>query len=254
MAVIAIGFLLLGGMALLYARAGQGAWSSPVVSGDVAADLLLARFVERSRRFRETGGLLGLGVMAVRFALDRGTSVGFPGVLIYALVGSLVGSIAAEAFRFRRVATLHRATLEPRHLDTYRDTRGDRRLALVAVPSIVALGLAIPQHRWRVLVLGAIVALLAALRWWAGRRIVERARPVLPPSLAAADDRIRRAAIADGVGRPVAALSAFAVGAQWGSLLHVNHALDVVAVLASIAFLAAGTAWWWTTRHVGCEP
>ena len=186
---------------------------------------------------------------------NHGVSIGVPGVLVYALAGSLLGSLAAEAFRFRRSPSLHTASLSVRRPDEYRDTVGDRRLRFVWVCAAVGAVWGAVLGEARSIVLGGLVVVLAGVRWWGARRIVARPRPAVPPALADADDRIRRVAIADGIGRPVAALSALAASAMWGTI-YVSSASDTVRVIAwwaSVVLSLSAIVWWWHTRHVGSD-
>ena len=225
---------------------------------DPAVDVLIERFVERSRAYRQTGGMVGLCVMvAVAIVTDGGHGVvyGFPGMLAYALAGSLVGSLAAEAFRFRRTPSSHTASLSVRRSDEYRDTVGDRRLFFVWGCTAIGCVWGALLGSTRTAVLGGLVLMLACIRWWGARRIVARPRPAVPSALADADDRIRRVAIADGIGRPVAALSALAASAIWGTI-YVGSAADAVRVIAwwmSVVLSLSAIVWWWHTRHVGSD-
>jgi hypothetical protein len=238
-------------------------WSSPEVpEHDPAVDVLIERFVERSRAYRRTGGMVGLCVMvAVAIVTDGGHGVvfGFPGVLAYALAGSLVGSLAAEAFRFRRSPSLHTASLSVRRADGYRDSVGDHRLWFVWACTAIGCVWGAKLGDTRTTVLGGLVVILAVVRWWATRRIVARPRPAVPPALADADDRIRRVAIADGIGRPVAALSALAASAIWGTLASLTdlsrdsteYNMLWIAWWMSVVLSLSAVVWWWHTRHVG---
>jgi hypothetical protein len=232
-------------------------WSSPEAPPpDPAVNVLIERFVERSRVYRQTGGMLGLCVMVAVLVVTAGNhavGIGFPGLLAWALAGSLLGSLAAEAFRFRRSPALHTASLSVRRPDEYRDTVGDRRLAFVWGCTVVGAGWGAVRGETRTIVFGALVVVLAVVRWWGARRIVARPRPALPPALADADDRIRRVAIADGIGRPVAALSALAASAIWGTLYVTSDADAVreVSWVLSVVLSLSAIVWWWHTRHVG---
>jgi hypothetical protein len=172
---------------------------------EVAVQRLLAR--HRSWRFH--GGAAGALVASV-VGVTRpggfriGVGVGghfFPDLLVCVLAGVLGGVIAAESHHLRPSPSSGAgrtiASLEVREPSTFVD-RASRVGRMVACVVALWLGVAwlvdrssSPVVPWSV----ALLLLTTALVEWQQRRIVVRARPVLPTDLAAADTVFRGEAI-----------------------------------------------------------
>ncbi|MEO6629715.1 MAG: hypothetical protein ABIP03_14240 [Aquihabitans sp.] len=230
-------------------------------------DVLVARFIDRSQRFRRSGAIVGLVLMATYLiALDASEHNGIDlNLLVFAsigLAGSIGGSILAESFRVRRRGP-RTASLDVRDPDAYKDRAADRReqvLLVVAVFGVVG-AIVTGEHLQRALGLGAVVVVLAAVRRWAVRRIALRPRPVVSADVADADDEVRRLAASAGISRPMVTLGALAISAQWSAIVsgevEPTRAIAVASVIAwlgSIVLFLTACGWWWTNRSFGLVP
>lgn len=268
MALIAL--VLLAGVLAAIVMIGAGGGPAPLAPVSAADDVhavLVSRFIDRSMRFRRSGALAGLVVLVavvlvraatsdavVRFDLLTLASIG--------LGGSIVGSIAAEGFRLRRPTGPRTATLEVRSALDYADPVSDRREGAIAGLAVIGIvgSLAAGAAEVRAVLLGLGVAVLAGIRRWAIRRIALRPRPPLTEDLRQADDALRRLAASVGLSRPMVALAALLVAAQWGAvstgaaLGRPGTATDVIRVAAWIGSVAAflvALRWWWVNRSFG---
>ncbi len=172
---------------------------------EVAVRRLLAR--HRSWRFHggAGGALVAYVISVIRpGGFTIGVGVGgpwFPDVLVCVLAGVLVGVVAAESHHVRpgRDGGSGRtmASLEVRDTATYVDPAGrNGRLLACGVGVVMLLGWFADRSvstvvPWSVALLFSATALVE----WQQRRIVVRARPVLPADLATADGVFRQQAI-----------------------------------------------------------
>jgi hypothetical protein len=179
------------------------------------------------------------------------------------LGGSILGSMAAELFRFRRASGPRVASLSVRDPGSYRDPVVDQREPVLLVLSVVAaaLSLVVAAAPVRAVTLLAVTFLLVGLRRWVTARVALRGRPVLPAELEAADDRVRSLAISAGLGRPIVTLAALLGSMQWAGLAvgsdEVGTVPDLVSlagVVGSLGLLGAAVVWWWRNRSFGLAP
>jgi hypothetical protein len=227
--------------------------------------LLVTRFIDRSRRYRRNGAIVGLVLAAVAFTAfeaesgDRnGPQLDLVPLFSIGLTGSIAGSVVAEAFRFRRPSGPRTASLDVRDPESYGDPVTARREGFVGACSLLAVvaSLATGNAVVRILVLGTVVVALALLRRWGSRRIAMRGRPALDPSVAEADDEVRRMAVASGLSRPAVTLAALVVSAQFAALNRPGGlaAVNTAAAVMSLVFFALAVVWWWRNRSFGLVP
>lgn len=236
---------------------------SPVPAADIAAAVaptpngraLVARFVERSRRFRLVGGLLGVAaVMVVSAATAEEGSTAITIALVPALAGAMVGSILAEFFRARRPSGTRTASLEVRDTSRYSDETADRREIVIGAITAGIATVAAMSGSWDAVALTAVVPALALVRRWVQHRIAIRPRPAVDEALAAADDEVRRMAVRHGIARPMVTLMALAAS---GAAALAQEPFDEVSWTAQILGFAAlglaitGVVWWWKNRNFG---
>src|SRR3546814_9546941 len=91
-------------------------------------EVLLTRFIDRSRLFRRIGLMAGMllmfgGWFVLDAEVDGGldASIGFLPVACIGLAGSIAGSVCAEVFRLRRPEGARVASLAARDPDEYDD-------------------------------------------------------------------------------------------------------------------------------------
>ncbi|MEQ8842742.1 MAG: hypothetical protein RIB98_17305 [Acidimicrobiales bacterium] len=216
---------------------------------------LYERFFERSRRFRLSGAVVGwvVAIFAATVAADLGEEgswhLDFTLVATIALAGSVIGSIAAETFRFRRPRAPRIASLEVRNPVDYDDKIALRREEFVAFGMVGALVLAaaVGANLLAVTLLAAAGVALALLRRWAVRRIALRPRPALSPVVAEADDDIRRMAASVGLGRPIVTLELLVLTWQ----LRIISNVEPIIGWFVIATLLVAFVWWRRNRSFG---
>lgn len=236
---------------------------------------LVERFIERSRRYRRGGAWVGIvlaTLLAVVAEAEGRPLIGDGGVdlaVLFAigLGGSVAGSVAAEAFRFRAPRGARTASLEVRDLARYDDPVTSRRERAVGCVAFVASAFGLAVGSPSIVLWLVPIGLLAVLRRWATRRIAHRARPALPPDLQEADDHVRTLAASSGLGRPLATLSLLLLSFQLGALADAvqgradapddpsgwESAVVVVSALGAFAALVLAVVWWAQNRSFGLE-
>lgn len=221
-----------------------------------AAQEVVARFVERSRRFRRTGAFVGFIAAATVWLVHQvatepeSQTVGLAAVAAVGLVGSLGGTVAAEAFRLRRHRDGTRtASLRPRDDSLAEDGVTTVRERIVGVVALAGVGLAVAFGSLLGGALAGMSLLLLAVRRWAQQRIVTRARPALPPDLVHADQAVRKLAAVHGIGRPATTVGILVCSVAFGRIGAASGVAE--AGLASLALLAVGAAWWWSDARYG---
>ena len=204
--------------------------------------LLVARWLARSRWYRNVGGVAG--VLGGLFG-------GFGAMVLVGLIGLTFGSLAAELHLLRpdrisgtRPAGPRVAGLERRSLRRYWEPA--RQLALAAA-GVVAVWLLLADRfglvddlrvSWVVGVV-LIVASALFLQW----RVATRPRPALPGALRSADDLIRSLAITHGIANPAITLALAFLGQ---GLSDTSDALSVMAWLTALAL-------YWRFRRLGLD-
>ncbi len=216
---------------------------------------LYERFFSRSRRYRLRGAIVGwvVAILAAIIVADLrqegGWNLDLTLVATIALAGSVIGSIAAEVFRFRRPRTPRVVSLEVRVPADYEDAVALRREQLVgaAMLGAVMLAIAVDANLRAVLLLAGAAMALALLRRWSVQRIALRPRPALSPELAAADDDIRRMAASVGLGRPIVTLQLLLVTWQFR---FVSVAEPILGWMVT-GCLVLAFVWWRGNRSFG---
>lgn len=206
---------------------------------------LVARWLRRSRWFRNVGGVAG-----VLAGLPTG---GIGGIVLLGLIGLTAGSLAAElhllgADRFDRGSTATRtrvAGLERRSLPRYWEPRREAALAflgLIGIGLVVAdrLGRVDPGLRagWAVAVVAVVVSAFG-IQW----RVATRRRPALPESLRSSDDLVRSLAVTSGIANPALSLA----------LALLGQALSETAPFVSAVCWLAALALYWRFRRLGFD-
>ena len=274
MAIALFFMILLVGISFVLARSGAPATTlagGPSVSP--GSEELVERFIERSRRYRRGGAWAGI-VLAVLVAViaeaeghpllgERGVDLGV--LFAIGLGGSVAGSVAAEAFRFRAPRGPRTASLEVRDLARYDDPVTARRERAVGCVAVVAAVCGVAIGSPTVALWLVPIALLALLGRWATRRIALRARPALSPDLQQADDQVRLLAASSGLGRPLATLSLLLLSFQLGALADAAQgwvdsladpfrwasAVPAVCAWGAFAAVVLAVVWWAQNRSFG---
>lgn len=221
-----------------------------------AGHAVVARYVERSHRFRRTGTVMGFTLAATGWLVQQiatdpeSQTIGLAAVAAVGLVGSLGGTIAAEAFRLRRHPVGPRtASLRPRDDALTADDVTARRERIVGIIALIAIGTAVAAGTALGAALAAGSLLLLGVRRWAQQRIATRPRPALPPDLVDADQIVRRLAAVHGIGRPATTAATLALSVAFGQIGRSSGVAETG--LASLALLVVGAAWWWSDTRYG---
>lgn len=218
--------------------------------------VLLDRYVDRADRFRRTGTLVGFTVAGTVWLVYQAAvepaavTLALAPVAAVGLTGSLLGTIAAEVFRFRRPLDVVRtASLSRREDSLVDDAVVERRESLVVIAAIGAGAYSFAAASPLAAVLAGVAVLLIPVRRWAQHRIVTRPRSALPADVAEADTVIRRLAAVHGIGRPAMAAAVLILSVSFGHLASDDGTPG--SALASIVLLVVGIVWWWTGRSYG---
>ncbi len=206
---IAVLILLLGtAAALLYVAiagvavsSGDVAWLAGTLPPPAEANVY-ARYLERHRRYRLTGGLFGAVfavVVGVRWygSISIGIGEGSPlaDILFCTLAGTLVGALLAERFRLSDPeSTTVAASLSPREEPAGRSLVGAARTIAAASIALGALVAAAGSESLPLVVAlcgGGVVLIAEATR----AAIIGRRRPLLSERAGAVDLRIRAFAV-----------------------------------------------------------
>lgn len=202
---------------------------------------IVVESIATTRLWRTVGVLLaiaGLAAAAV-FAWTSSQSFTVPlTVLLWGLVGYWVGSVIAEFSTARaltsegpRSASL--STREMRHYVGPWASQWPLRLAVVGGLSAV-VGLALGDRSWWLWASGLGAVVVALVTRSISRYVLDRAQPVQPPDVAAADDAVRS--------RSLHALGGTAVGIEtWLASLAVGGAVSVVVARFSVEPAGAGS-------------
>ncbi len=203
--------------------------------------LLLGRWLRRSRRYRNIGGVTGV--------ISGFLIGGLGGMILVGLIGLTVGSLLAEVHLIRpeRPAAGDRRTvgLERRSLTHYWRPLRQALLAAIglgAVAAVVAQRFGwwmVGMHTgWAVAAAVVVVAALAIQY-----RVATRARPALSAALRSSDDLVRSLAITHGVANPALSLA----------LAFIGQALTNTAPVLSAAAWLAAVAIFWRFRRLGLD-
>ena len=205
--------------------------------------LLVARWLGRSRWYRNVGGVAGV---LCGFFIG-----GFGGLVLVGLIGLTFGSLAAELHLLRpdrisgtRPTGPRVAGLERRSLRRYWDPA--RQLALAAAGAagvwlLLANRVGLVDDLRVPWVVGVVMIVGSALflQW----RVATRPRPALPGSLRSADDLIRSLAVTHGIANPAITLALAFLGQ---GLSDTATGLSVMAWLTALAL-------YWRFRRLGLD-
>jgi hypothetical protein len=211
-----------------------------------SAGRLVERHLQRTDWFRRFGARAGLGfaveigsIWYGRFGFGVGSQHLLADALAMPMVGSLLGSIAAETYnlhpRFHTTARVADLT-DRRH--RYRDAAAAHQVRLWSILAIIAGSAAAAHQRSPVIVLTACVVF--ALVEATARAVEARSRPILPADMRAADDSIRYWATyrVDRAGYGIGILLT-----AWGVLgSGIGGVLSPVPFIWNLAMIAV--AWW----------
>lgn len=174
------------------------AWlaGTPVVEPREAE--VYARYLDRHRRYRLVGGLLGAAfaiVIGMRWSgtVTFGVGQGSPltDVLFCSVAGIVIGALAAESYRIRAPrAAPASASLEPHPGPARRDLIAWARAFALAALVAGAAG-AVLSGQWAVLLVAACGAVVVALAELTQRSIEGRRRPVSSEVARRVDARLR---------------------------------------------------------------
>ena len=169
-------------------------------TGTFDGDILMTRYIRRAKTFRDVGGIIGLGLLVTRLALETepGMTLRLNEVMAWGLSGSLVATLAAELHRIRRPSIVMGADLAVRSPALFVDAKGSHRIVVLLAASAVGATVARWYEMDRIYVYPITIGVLSFARKFAVRRIAQRGRPTLPIALEQVDNRIRRIAIANG--------------------------------------------------------
>lgn len=210
---------------------GGGAVGHPVPRDEAK---VVTRYLERHRRARLAGGLLGVAfavVVGIRFYGTVGIGVGvrspLADMLFCGIAGVVLGALAAEVWRIPRpTGAIVEASLAPRARPPHRRLVAVARTT-AAVSAALGVALAIAGQGAGPLVaavLGVGVIGVAAL---ARSRIVGRARPAMSARAARLDQRLREFALTSLA--YLEASTAVLAAAWLGSALPATDAWPVLA-------------------------
>ncbi|GIG30365.1 hypothetical protein [Cellulomonas marina] len=199
--LVVVGLVALA--ALRVARVGASArdvaWLAGTAPGELppAEAAVVARHLERHRRHRRVGGLVGVAfavVVGIRWYASVGFGVGqhspLADVLFCGVAGVLVGALVAEGTRLPRTAGAVTASLAPRPAAPHPRYVGAAR-GLVAAAVVLGVALLVAGRGPTTLVTALAGAAVVAVAEVTRARVVGRRRPVLAPRAARLDDRLR---------------------------------------------------------------
>lgn len=209
--------------------------------------LLIARWLRRTRWARNVGGAAGLLWWVI------GTQARGP-ILVLGLGGVAIGSMAAQLHQVRPRSGLRTASLEQRSIARYAPTSTQRQLALSALGAVVVAVIGViglvriddagsTPMVWAGAAL-AVVAIAVGLQY----RVSHRPRPALGPELRYADDLARSLAVGRGLGEPAG---------YWATALLASGASALEPVIGPLALMLSGVLWfyavlaWWQNRRLG---
>lgn len=212
--------------------------------------LLLARWLRRTRWARNVGGMAGL-IWWLLATQGRGQ------LLVFGLGGVALGSMAAQLHQVRQGSGMRTASLEHRSVSGYATVATQRQLLIIAIGAVVLVVIALfavvgtdrgePSGRaplwWAVAAL-AVLAVGAGLQ----RTVARRPRPALATGLRYADDLARILAIGRGLGEPTAFLAAamLAVG-----FLAAESTIGWPAGIVALGLQMYAVVTWWQNRRLG---
>jgi hypothetical protein len=218
---------------------------------------MIVTYLRRTKRIRTVGALAGLvtSVLVVSFTDGAQSNSFFGNGLFLAVVGYLVGTVAAEAVVPRPPrGDIRTASLVPRILQDYLPGYAVRALRAVPIVSVALVPIfLIVQGRTHTpssnigelgFAVTSMVVLLMAVGIEAMQRmIVHRPQPALPPDLLHADDSIRSASVHALAGGGVA-LSLIWLTYQLGAIGSVINVAALSWLIAVVAITSIGLALW----------
>jgi hypothetical protein len=218
---------------------------------------MIVTYLRRTKRIRTVGALAGLvtSVLVVSFTDGAQSNSFFGNGLFLAVVGYLVGTVAAEAVVPRAPrGDIRTASLVPRTLQNYLPGYAVHALRAVPIVSVALVPIFLfVQGRTHTpssnigelgFAVTSMVVLLMAVGIEAMQRIiVHRPQPALPPDLLHADDAIRSASVHALAGGGVA-LSLIWLTYQLGAIGSVVDVAALSWLIAVLAIMSIGLALW----------
>ena len=209
---------------------------------------LVARWLSRTRFYRNLGGIAGLIVWTTSWTNGWNGAT----LVAFGMGGILLGAIGSELHRARLTPGPRTASLTPRRITDYLVSRDKRRTAALVLIWLATAIAAIFVGAGSTPIVLAVVAMgstagVLALQW----RVATRPRPSLPLALEQADDLCRELAITRSLAQP---LNTFAVAL----LVPAFQSFAGTTLEAQAAFLVVvawvTSVWWWAkNKRLGLD-
>jgi len=209
---------------------------------------LVARWLHRTRFYRNLGGLVGL----ILWVSSWNNGMNGSTVVAFGMGGILVGAIASELHRTRVASDPQTASLTPRRITNYLVTRDKRRTAvLVAIWLATAVASVFAEAGITPIVLAVLAVFVTGGVVALQHRVATRPRPLLPPALERADDLCRELAITRSLAQPLNALSVALLVPAFQSFAG-SQLEGFTAALVVAAWLTS--VWWWAkNKRLGLD-